>query len=295
MGPAELSAYAGIAKLHDEVLYAPVRSHLNKCLAGLGAPPLAMDAHEAVVALPDAYLQLTVPSFELPRRDLPASVHFVGTPPITPHQAPLPAWSQDLVGPRRIVLVSQGTVSNHDFCQLVSPTLAALANQPDVLVVVTTGGRPIDAIPDHIPGNARVAQYLPFEWLLPKVDVLVTNGGYGSVNQALSFGIPLVTAGLTEDKADTNVRVGWSGVGIDLRTQRPSPSTILEAVRAVLDQPDYRARASSMAREFARIELRRQVLAILERVARGGVSCGPVSSGARFVRRAPMMTTDHPS
>jgi UDP:flavonoid glycosyltransferase YjiC (YdhE family) len=24
------------------------------------------------------------------------------------------------------------------------------------------------------------------------VDVLVTNGGYGSVNQAMSFGIPLV-------------------------------------------------------------------------------------------------------
>ena len=34
--------------------------------------------------------------------------------------------------------------------------------------------------------------YLPFDWLLPKVDVLVTNGGYGSVNQAMSFGIPLV-------------------------------------------------------------------------------------------------------
>jgi UDP:flavonoid glycosyltransferase YjiC (YdhE family) len=32
--------------------------------------------------------------------------------------------------------------------------------------------------------------YLPFEWLLPKVDVCVTNGGYGGVNRALSFGIP---------------------------------------------------------------------------------------------------------
>jgi UDP:flavonoid glycosyltransferase YjiC (YdhE family) len=271
MGAAELSAYAGIAKLHDEVLYAPVRAYLNKCLAGLGVAPLEMDVHEAVVALPDAYLQLTVPSFEFPRRDLPASVHFVGTPPIIPNQAPLPAWTHDLGSWRKIVLVSQGTVSNHDFRQLISPTLAALCNQPDVLVIATTGGRPTDALYDAIPGNARVAQYLPFEWLLPKVDVLVTNGGYGSVNQALSFGIPLVTAGLTEDKADTNVRVAWSGVGIDLRTQRPSPSAIVEAVRAVLDQPDYRARASSMAREFARIESRRQVLAILDRVARARV------------------------
>ena len=44
-----------------------------------------------------------------------------------------------------------------------------------------------------VPSNARIASYLPFEWLLPRVDVLVTNGGYGSVNQAMSFGILLVT------------------------------------------------------------------------------------------------------
>jgi UDP:flavonoid glycosyltransferase YjiC (YdhE family) len=79
---------------------------------------------------------------------------------------------------------------------------------------VTAGGRAVDAIPGPIPDNARLASYLPFEWVLPKVDVLVTNGGYGSVNQAMSFGIPLVTAGLTEDKADVNARVAWSGVGI---------------------------------------------------------------------------------
>jgi UDP-glucoronosyl and UDP-glucosyl transferase len=70
---------------------------------------------------------------------------------------------------------------------------------------------------------------------LPKVDVLVNNGGYGSVNQALSFGIPLVTAGLTEDKADVNLRVAWSGVGINLATNAPSCEALRRAVRTVLD------------------------------------------------------------
>jgi len=84
-------------------------------------------------------------------------------------------------------------VANHNFGLLIGPTLAALANEPDLLVVATAGGRPIDAIPGPIPGNVRLAQYLPFEWILPKVNVFVTNGGYGSVNQAMSFGIPLVT------------------------------------------------------------------------------------------------------
>ncbi len=117
-------------------------------------------------------------------------------------------------------------------------------------MIVTAGGRAIEEIAGPIPDNARLANYLPFEWVLPKADVFVTNGGYGSVNQAMSFGIPLVTAGLTEDKADVNARVAWSGVGIDLATNNPTPQALREAVRTVLDKPDYRSRASAMANEF---------------------------------------------
>jgi UDP:flavonoid glycosyltransferase YjiC (YdhE family) len=102
--------------------------------------------------------------------------------------------------------------------------------------------------------------------LLPKVDVLVTNGGYGSVNQAMSFGIPLVTAGLTEDKADVNARVAWSGVGIDLATNEPSRQGLRSAVRTVLDQPGYRLRALQMAEEFAAIDTRSEILRIIGRL-----------------------------
>jgi UDP:flavonoid glycosyltransferase YjiC (YdhE family) len=149
---------------------------------------------------------------------------------------------------------------------LIAPTLAALANEPDVLVVVTAGGRPVEAIPGSIPSNARLASYLPFEWLLPKVDVFVTNGGYGSVNQAMSFGIPLVTAGLTEDKAGVNARVAWSGVGIDLATNEPTPEALRGAIRTVLDQPGYRLRASQMAAEYADIDTRSEILGIISHV-----------------------------
>jgi UDP:flavonoid glycosyltransferase YjiC (YdhE family) len=197
---------------------------------------------------------------------MPSTVHFVGTPPIISKQAPLPPWAHELDGSRKVVLVTQGTFANHNLGLVVAPTLSALANEPDVLVVATTGGRPVDAIPGPIPGNARVSSYLPFEWLLPKVDVMVTNGGYGTVNQALSFGIPLVTAGLTEDKADVSARVAWSGVGINLATNEPTPPDLREAVRSVLDTPRYLARAAAMAEEFRGIDTRAAILRIIEHV-----------------------------
>ncbi len=254
--------YAEIYREHDRLVYQPVADRLNECLQTMGVGPLSMTLFDSVVDLADAYLQLTVPSFEFPR-DIPASVHFVGTPPIIPNQVPLPSWAHELDGSRKVVLVTQGTLANHNFGLLVGPTLAALANEPDLLVVATAGGRPIDAIPGPIPANARLAQYLPFEWILPKVDVFVTNGGYGSVNQAMSFGIPLVTAGITEDKADVNARVAWSGVGIDLATNEPTPQALREAIRTVLDTPNYRSRASLMADEFGGIDTGSEVLRII--------------------------------
>src|ERR1700681_679981 len=267
--------YAAIYREHDRLIYQPVADRLNRSLQTMRDGPLSMTLFDSVVDLADAYLQLTVPSFEFPR-DIPPSVHFIGTPPMIPNQAPLPSWAHELDGSQKVVLVTQGTLANHNFGLLIGPTLAALANEPDVLVVATAGGRPIDAIPGPIPGNARLANYLPFEWMLPKVNVLVTNGGYGSVNQAMSFGIPLVTAGLTEDKADVNARVALSGVGIDLATNEPTPQALREAIRTVLNKPNYRSRASLMADEFAGIDTQSEVLRIV-----GEVSQIPDQDGSR--------------
>lgn len=260
--PEQRDEYAVIARDYDEAVDQPVGLRLNRVLEELGVGPTSMTLFHSSVGLADAHLQLSAPSFEFPR-EIPRRVHFVGTPPIIPGQAPPPPWAHELDGSRKVVLVTQGTVANHNFNLLVGPTLAALASEPDVLVVVTTGGRPTDAIPGPVPVNARVSSYLPFEWLLPKVDVLVTNGGFGSINQAMSFGIPLVTAGLTEDKADVNARVAWSGVGINLATNEPSGEALRRAVRTVLDQPSYRLRASQMADEFAAIDTRSEILKII--------------------------------
>jgi MGT family glycosyltransferase len=276
---AQREEYAAISREHEGVVDQPLARRLNRSLKDLGVGPLSMTPFDAVVELADAYMQMTVPSFEFPR-DIPPSVHFIGALPITPRQAPLPSWAYELDGSRKVVLVTQGTLANHDFGLLIAPALAALVNEPDVLVAVTAGGRPIDAIPGAIPGNARLASYLPFEWILPKVDVFVTNGGYGSVNQAMSFGIPLVTAGLTEDKADVNARVAWSGVGIDLATDEPTPQSLREAIRIVLDKPNYRLRASLMAEEFEAIDTRSEIIRIVRQVSRnsdeGGLQRGAI-------------------
>lgn len=190
----------------------------------------------------DAYVQFTVPEFEYPRSDLPNSVHFAGPLPAPASTAVVPDWWSDLDGARRVVHVTQGTIANSDFGQLIEPTITALAASGS-LVVVSTGGRPVDVLPAELPPNVRVAEYLPYDRLLPLVDVLVTNGGYGGVQQALAHGVPIVVAGQTEDKVEVSARVGWSGAGIDLRATTVSPAQVSKAVERVLADPGYRANA----------------------------------------------------
>src|SRR6476660_455279 len=201
--------------------------------------------------LADRYISPTVPEFDYPRSDLPTNVRYVGAV----HQAPsegfcLPPWWSELDGDRPVVHVTQGTIDNADLGRLLEPTIDALDGE-DVIVVATTGGRDVSTLKMPVPLNTYVADYIPHDVLLPKVDVMVTNGGYGAVQRALSTGVPLVVAGNTEDKPEVAARVAWTGAGINLRTGTPSAGAIRRAVRDVLDDEDYRRAASRLKQACA--------------------------------------------
>lgn len=230
----------------------------------------------------DAVVQFSVPGFEYPRSDLPATIHFAGSLPAPASDAPLPEWWSDLDGSRPIVHVTQGTIANTDFGQLVAPTIAGLAGG-SAIVVVSTGGRLVDALGADLPSNVRVAEYLPYARLLPLVDVMVTNGGYGGVQQALAHGIPLVVAGQTEDKVEVSARIAWSGAGVNLKTNQPSPDSVAAAVGRVLSDGSYGARARALAVEYARSS----GLDGLERVLAG---IAPRTTGSAVDEAAPRVS-----
>jgi len=197
----------------------------------------------------EAIAQFTVSSFEYPRKDAPANLHFVGPILSSGPALPLPAWWADLDGVRPIVHVTQGTIANKDFNQLVVPTIHALADE-DVLVVASTGGRPIATLPP-LPANARVAEYLPYDMLMPKTRVFVTNAGYGGVQFALRHGVPIVASGGKEDKPEVGARIAWAGVGRRLNHLSPAASVLRRTVLEVLKDPRYKRAAANISQEMA--------------------------------------------
>jgi MGT family glycosyltransferase len=230
--------------------FEPFTVLMNEKLREVGSPLLPAPPFDCVYTLPDLVLQFGISQFEFAPSDRPSTVHFVG--PILPKATERfeePSWWRDLDSGRPVVLVTQGTLANTDLKELIEPTLAALAGE-DALVIAATGST--DAAISAVPRNARVATFIPFDRLLPKVNVFVTNGGYGGVSQAIAAGVPVVAAGLTEDKGFVSQRVAWSGAGINLQTSRPTESQIRTAVLEALSNDSYRRKAGVLCQEMAR-------------------------------------------
>ena len=235
---------------------------INRIFRRYGISTSIESALDAACILPDTFLQFTVEEFEYPIKDKPKNLQFVG--PLTPKivdKSEEPEWLKKIDGSKPVIFVTQGTIANYDFNQLVGPAIAALADE-DLQVIVTGGGVDVSGL--QASPNAHVERYLPYHLVLPKADIFITNGGYNGVQQALSFGVPVIAGGSTEDKPFVSARVAWSGAGIDLKTGNPTPEQIREAVRLVLSDHKYRERAKEMQKNFARYDALNTTVDVIE-------------------------------
>jgi UDP:flavonoid glycosyltransferase YjiC (YdhE family) len=264
--PEKRKEYAEIARNINEMKQLPIRRAADKLLADIGLPslPASLFASEAMLA--DLILQPCTPLFEFPVCESEEKLHFIG--------ALLPSGAGDVPAQikeakkagRKIVLVSQGTIANNDLSKLLAPTILSLGEREDFLILATTGGKPIENIPCTLTSNTIASQYLDFGQILPDVDVLVAFGSYGTVTQTLSFGVPMVVAGMGEDKPEVGARVTWTGTGIYLATDTPTPEQVRDAVDQILAKPEYRACAQKLAQEFASCDAAKRLPELVEAV-----------------------------
>ena len=247
--------------LAPNVIFRKVSQEIERQCKVLGVAPRKFTG---VLLSPFLFLQPTAEAFEYRRSDLPPQVHFIGALlPDAPDDFARPAWWAEVVDKQRpVVLVTQGTVATKAD-ELVVPTVQALAGD-DVLVIVA-GADPAALGP--VPANARVERFVPFKPLMPMVDVYVTNGGFGGVQYALSNGVPVVTGGKTEDKAEISNRVAYSGCGINLKTATPAAEQVGDAVRKVLHDPAYREHARRIQAELSAKDAATEAVTLLERLA----------------------------
>jgi MGT family glycosyltransferase len=147
---------------------------------------------------------------------------------------------------RRHLLVTLGTLSGPAgprFFRTVIDAVADLGGELQAVLAAPPG----EPAPPHILFAGRVPQLA----LLPRMAAVVCHGGQNTVCEALAYGLPLVVTPMRHDQPIIARQVADAGAGIALRIEQLSATELHHAVRAVLDDPSYRAAAGVVRDSFA--------------------------------------------
>lgn len=242
-----------LAAAMDRMVLAHGRDIYNGILAAHGLPPVHGSIFDEFFRSQDVVFQSGVPGFDYKRRRLNPRLRFVG--PLLPHRTQHAAgfpYVDKLATSGRVILISQGTIDNKDPNKLIIPALEGLLDT-GALLVVGTGHRNTEELRRRFrQPNVVIEDYVDFDAVLERADLFVCNGGYGSVLLSLSKGVPLVVSGIREGKNDINARVEYFGVGLNLRSEKPSPDRIRRAADRVLSEPRWKLRAMALREELSR-------------------------------------------
>lgn len=211
---------------------------------------------------PNLALHTSIPTFEYPREKFPCNFHFIGPVLLSPQIDYIkPCWWPEIEKDLPVILVNQGTVAmNYD--DLIRPSIEALKDERIILLAVPVEKGRISNLPE----NTFTEPYIPFGNILPFVDIMITNGGFGGTQNALAHGIPIIIAGATEDKMEVAARVENTGAGINMRTHRPIPSKIKKAVQNILSDYSYKQKAIELQTEYAKYDAPTVAVELAERL-----------------------------
>jgi UDP:flavonoid glycosyltransferase YjiC (YdhE family) len=231
----------GITMGSTEQRFIPaVNERLRPHRSALGLP--------AEIDLGDAhYFTLTPPALEDPAAPGPAHVRRFREHGAAP--APLPDWWDGADAP--LVYLTLGSVAPvmGFFPGLYRAAIDALADLP-VRVLVTTGKDADPAELGPLPANVHAEGWVPQARVMPAAAAMVCHGGFGTVRGALAAGVPLVVLPLFADQPYNARRVAALGAGIALEGGHAAVPGLPAAVRGLLEDGTYAARAHAIADEI---------------------------------------------
>ena len=162
--------------------------------------------------------------------------HFIG-PSIRPIIEPYAKTAE------KTVYISMGTVNqNREFYRNCISVLGKTSWQ----VIISMGTNPEHF--EHLPENIQVHASVDQMAVLSISDAFITHCGMNSASEGLYFQVPLVLFPQTPEQDSVAKRTEELGAGVRLKST--SEEDILQALKKVLYEPDYKANAKLVSDSF---------------------------------------------
>lgn len=181
--------------------------------------------------------------------------HFIG-PSIRPVTEPVEKTAE------KTVYVSLGTVNqNREFYRNCIHALGKTNWQVIVSLGVNTEQF------DNVPANVQIHESVDQMAVLSIADAFITHCGMNSASEGLYFQVPLVLVPQTPEQGAVARRTEELGAGIRLKSI--SEEDILDCVKQVLSDPDYKKNAARVSESFRSCGGAAEARAFLEEIFKG--------------------------
>ncbi len=164
-------------------------------------------------------------------------------------------------------LGSAAVLAAGDFYEQSARAAKKLGVRAVLLIGTDTRNRPQEALPDSI----CAAEYAPYSKLFPRAELVVHQGGVGTTAQCLRAGRPMLIMPYSHDQPDNARRMRRLGLARVIQRSSYKPWRVARKVRAMLAEPEFEARARSVAEEVARENGVKTACDALERLERRGL------------------------
>jgi MGT family glycosyltransferase len=162
--------------------------------------------------------------------------HFIG-PSIRPVTEPIRKMAE------KTVYISMGTVNRNP--EFYRNCIHALA-KTDWQVIISMGTNPEHL--DHLPDNIQIYETVDQMAVLSIADAFITHCGMNSASEGLYFKVPLVLFPQTPEQGAVAKRTEELGAGIRLKSI--AEADILDALKQVLADPEYKNNAIKVSDSF---------------------------------------------
>jgi len=237
-----------LAKNSDVVL----DTRVEKEAGSLGLAPTGKMAMFEGQFSPLRNLALFDPPLARPQPDWPANVRVCGAPmhdgggPDAETRADLERFLAAGDPPIVFALGSSAVWVAGDFWDHATAAARRLGRR----AVLITG----PVTPGNLPDEVRAYPYLPFSIVFPRAAAVVHQAGIGTLAQAMRSGRPQLIVPVAFDQPDNARRAAALGVARLIPFKKVTVRRLVDALAAVLEEPQYAHRARAVAAGLAGID-----------------------------------------
>lgn len=176
--------------------------------------------------------------------EVPSHMRFVGPVKGRPNNAAFD-WERLAQAKTPKIFVSLGTLLVDIRAAFFQKLIDAFAGEP-VTIIAATNPDIFEVWPD----NFIVSSFVPQAELMPHMDAVICHGGFNTVNDTFTNGLPMLITPIAYDHFHTAKLIENAGCGISIRYKRLKIADLRNSIFELLENPKYRNAALKIKETF---------------------------------------------